>query len=108
MKTSYLLIASSLLIVACSEIPPQAYFNRGDPENLLDTSSEAINLSLTSPAAVEQVSELITQDRPTRVRLRCSPQMVACAETKRMLDKRGIASEWAENNSGVTLVYERV
>src|SRR5690348_14182720 len=102
------LLCTAFTLAACSEIPPQAYYNRGDPENLLDVSSEVVNVGLASPGAYARFAEMVAQDPPTRVILHCSPEMKSCANAKRRLDRQGVASEWGKGEQGASLVYQRV
>ena len=39
---------SLLALSACSQIPGKAYYNRGDPENLIDVSAETVTIGLAS------------------------------------------------------------
>jgi hypothetical protein len=93
------------LLAACSEIPGKAYFNRGDPENLLDVSSEVVTLG---QGQISQLSNMIVQDPPARAELGCSASDSLCTQAKKILDKHNIPAQYTGNGSGVTLVYERI
>ncbi len=112
MKKIAACISSALMLSAC-EAPPTAYYNRGDPENLIEVSSEVVNVNLASPDALVQLSTMVSQDPPTRAIVDCSQSDTLCGQAKGVLDKHGIASQWAAGSQtaakgSVTLVYERV
>lgn len=105
-----LLISTALLtLVACSEIPKEAFKNPGDPENLLDQSSEAINVTLSSAASVDEVTNWVNQDQPTRAELYCLESDKICSDTQQVLEQFGVPVQFmpSADNTAV-LVYERV
>jgi hypothetical protein len=106
MKKTFLL--TILILGACSEIPPGAYFNRGEPENLLDASSEVVSLTLASSTALTELSSMIAQDPPTGAELNCEPGESRCMQAKELFDRQGVPTQFAGNTGGVTLIYERV
>jgi len=115
MKNLHLNVASFifLLALAACDLPPKVYYNRGDPENLIDVSSEVVTIALTSPNSLTELSNMVSQDPPTRAILNCPQGDALCGQAKNICDKHGIASQWAGNGSntakaGVTLIYERV
>ncbi len=107
MKTSHTL-SFLLLLTACSEIPSATYFNRGDPENLLDVSSEVVNLNLTSASSLGELSNMVSQDPPTRAELNCNSSDGLCMEARQVFEQYNIPVQSGGAGSGVTLVYERV
>lgn len=96
------------LASACSEIPPQAYHHRGDPEDLLDVSSEVITLNLASASSIRQLSSVVGKEAPTRAELSCSLQERLCSQAKALLERRNVPVRMADNDASVVLVYERV
>jgi hypothetical protein len=102
------LVAS--VLAGCSQIPPQAMFNRGSPESLMDVSSEVVSVKLNSVNAVDQMVEWIDKDEPTRAELHCSvaedPVCKAAAEVFKLY---GIdTQQTGSGERSVDLVYERV
>lgn len=109
MKNAFFAAAAIISLSACvPEIPSNAYFNRGDPENLIEVSSEVISLTLAKPAAVNDLKSMITQDPPARAELGCMATQPACAQAKALLDKRGIPTQYVDDSGTVSLVYERI
>ncbi|MGE3713322.1 MAG: hypothetical protein AB7F82_02180 [Alphaproteobacteria bacterium] len=107
MKKSHIL-SLLLFTAACNEIPGEAYYNRGDPENLLDVSSEVVNMNLNSTASFSNLSRIVANDKPTRAEVNCDPSSTHCAQTYELFDHHGIPVESTNGPEGVTLVYERV
>lgn len=106
-------IISSLLIVtglsACTIIPPEAYYNRGAPESLLDVSSEVVNLPVGSDHALDEMTNWIHQDQPTRAELYCTDASPQCAAAMEVLALYGVPTvQMASPDNAVSLVYERV
>jgi len=93
---------------AAPRIPDSAFRNPGDPERLLDKSSELVTMDLGSKGALSKISRTVTQDPPTRAELNCSPKEAFCAEAKSIFAGHGIPSKFSGNGDNVTLVYERV
>jgi hypothetical protein len=103
--------ASMGLVAALSacQISPDAYANRGDPENLLDTSVEVVHVGVGSQMALATLSDMVRRDMPTRAEMECVQDDVLCAQAEHMLTERGIQTRWAQSGgTGVALVYERV
>jgi hypothetical protein len=108
MKKSLVIASSVLLFSACSQIPPEAYTNRGDPENLLDLSTEIVNMSLNSPGALARLSDTLAEDPPSRAELSCARGEKLCTEARKVFDKHGVPVQVGGHGNGATLVYERV
>ncbi len=96
------------LLAACSEIPPSAYYDRGAPENLLDSSSEVVNMSLSSRNVLAQLADTLAQDPPSRAELNCGRGDAMCSEARNLFDQHGVPVEITGAGDGVTLIYERV
>lgn len=95
-------------VTGCTVQPPQAYYNRGDPENLIDVSSEVVNLGISTPGAVAEMTDMISQDPPSRAILSCAEGEAMCSQARRSLDQHGVPTQLQAGPAGVTLVYERV
>jgi hypothetical protein len=111
MHTKNLLITAALgaALVACSQIPKEAYFTRGQPESLIDKTSEVVNLKIQSPASVEEISNWINKDQPTRADLKCPEGDIVCGEAQSTLRQFAVPFKYtASNENTVALIYERV
>lgn len=109
MKQSLVLIVAVLTAAACSKVPKEAFWNRGQPESLLDVSSEVVNVSLGSPKAIDQLTDWVNQDQPSRAELYCLESSPMCAEAKGVLEQFGVPVMFvAASDNTVALVYERV
>lgn len=109
MKYGLVLLLATLSLAGCKEIPKEAYFPRGAPESLLDVSSEVVNVQLADPDAVDQLTEWVNQDQPTRAELYCLEGDKVCKKAGKVLEKFGVPVMYvsaADNN--VALVYERI
>jgi uncharacterized membrane protein YgcG len=97
------------VLVACVQIPKEAYFNRGEPESLLDVSSEVVNLKIESGASVQEITHWINQDQPTRAELNCPDGEALCARVQKVLHQFGVPVKYTSvSDNNVVLVYERV
>ncbi len=109
MKQFRIFLPLLLLVSACNEIPREAFFNRGDPESLLDASSEVVSVQLSSDRSVDEVVDWIDQDQPTRAELLCVDGDPLCMATQEVMGLYGVEYQLvssAENT--VHLIYERV
>ena len=98
-----------LAVTGCSEIPKEAYFNRGSPETLLDVSSEVVNLQLSDMNSVSEVADWVNQDQPTRAELYCMDGDPVCMHAQQVLYQFDVPLLFvATADNMVTLVYERV
>ncbi len=111
MKIRTLVIVSSLglMLMGCSTVPRQAFFNRGTPESLLDVSSEVVTVQVASEGAVNEAVSYIEQDQPTRAELYCDQGDTYCNAMEEALKVYGLEYERiASPESTLQLVYERV
>jgi hypothetical protein len=84
-------------------------FSRGTPERLLDVSSEVVNLSVKSAAEVDELSQWVGRDQPTRAELYCSEGAPLCNEAKQALELYGVPTMLISSGTQTaTLIYERV
>lgn len=96
-------------LVACSQIPKEAYFSRGQPESLIDVSSEVVDLHIDSPSSLREITHWINKDQPTRAELTCMSGEKLCKRAQNILHQFGVPVKYTssgENN--VTLIYERM
>jgi hypothetical protein len=108
-KPLLILSVTAALLASCSKIPPEAYYEHGSPESLMDTSSEVVNFDLGSGGGTSEMSNWISNDQPTRAELYCTEGAGACADAQQVLDQFSVPTTFvpsAENT--VALVYERV
>jgi hypothetical protein len=99
----------SVFITSCTNTPKEAYFKRGEPESLIDQSSEAIHLRVDSPANIQDMIDVINKDQPTRAELKCNASSVLCRDAKKVLNQFKIKTTQRPSQSQtVSLYYERV
>lgn len=99
----------SLFICSCSTIPPEAYGNRGQPESLLDVSSEVVNLDISSQQAVDDLARWVDQDQPSRAELYCVEASAQCRGAMDVADLYGLPYILIPSQEfTATLIYERV
>ena len=115
MRVQFLVAAFTLTLSACevnllgNPPPDSAFYNRGGPEQLLDTSSEVVNLSVANGAANKALSAWVTQDKPSRAELYCKATDANCIEAKKVLELQRIpVMPVASQENTVALVYERL
>lgn len=101
-----------LLLAGCYDIPPGAYYNRGDPENLIDVSTEIVSIPMAAPDDLNALKSLLRNDPPTRAELACNPDEALCATAAHLLDDRDIPASYAapdgEGEPEIALSYERI
>lgn len=109
MKKLHIFLPALLLLSACNEIPREAFFNRGDPESLLDVSSEVVSVQLTSDRSVDEVVDWVDQDQPTRAEILCMEGDSICTATEEVMNLYGVDYKIvASGENAVHLIYERV
>lgn len=108
--TKLLTVATSLsLLISCSVIPPEAYFERGTPESLMDQSSEVVSFAVGGDNSTNDMVAWINQDQPSRAELYCNEGDPACAEARQALQQFNVPVNFVPSSDNVaTLVYERV
>lgn len=110
-STSRILAATIVLLAlaGCNRPDASAWYNRGGPEALLDVSNEVVNLSITGPDELIQLSKWVKQDAPTRAELYCTAGEKRCTEARKLLELQGVnVMEVPSPNNMVALVYERI
>jgi hypothetical protein len=109
MRYNLTVLTAFIALTGCSHIPPEAYYNRGTPESLLDVSSEVVNVVLESEASIDELTNWVNQDQPTRAEVYCLQGDPVCKKANKVLEKFGVPVMYvsaADNN--VSLVYERI
>lgn len=109
-NTRNIILATALSVVsACSVIPPEAYYDRGHPESLLDQSSEIVNFELQDYNALDELLNWVNQDQPTRAELYCLDGDPVCMEAEQILMQFGVSAVLVSSpENRVTLVYDRI
>lgn len=109
-RISLLLVLLSLAACQNQWRPSDAaYYNHGGPEQLLDVSSEVVNLSVGSAHDINALKQWIRQDHPTRAELYCSEADPRCRDSRRILESNGIPVMVVPSGDfTAALVYERV
>lgn len=109
MKHSFFLLPLALLSFAACTAPDSAYYSRGTPESLLDVSSEVVNLSVAGPQELQELSDWVESDQPTRAELYCMDGDIRCNEARQVLDLQGVPTMLVPSPANnVALVYERI
>ncbi|MCH2548260.1 MAG: hypothetical protein MK052_11730 [Alphaproteobacteria bacterium] len=109
MKKTSLIATIAVLLSACSQIPDEAYFNRGSPFSLLDASSEVVNVALISEESISEVIQWVDQDQPSQAELYCLDGEEICMRTLETLEMFRVPVHFvsaADNN--LVLIYDRI
>lgn len=102
------LLVCLFLLSACNEVAPN-YTDSGNPERLLDASTEKVTFSLAAKNAVTKFSKVIAESRPSSAELRCSISNTRCAQAKEILERNSVPINLTSTNSNSVLVsYEKV
>lgn len=103
------ILALTTALVACQPAPEEAYFNRGEPESLLDLSTEVVNVRLTSPTSIQEAIDTINKRQPTRAEVKCNDSDSLCKEAMHVMKQFAVPVKYTESNrNNVALIYERV
>lgn len=107
-RTHFLMLSALVVLGACS--PRQdTTFSRGAPESLIDVSSEVVNLSVRNAHEIDELSQWVNHDQPTRAELYCAEGSSLCTETRQALELFGVPTMLVPSAANtVTLIYERV
>lgn len=108
MKNIFIAISCVLAISACKPVPSTAYYNRGDPENLLDVSTEVVTVPLSSRANLQEMATILASDVPVRAELSCTLTDSFCAQAKETFAQYHVPTIMQGHGSVATLYYERV
>jgi len=111
MKKQFSLFGMVILagLSACSVVPREAYYDHGQPESLLDVSSEEVSMGLAAVSSVDALSKAVEKDQPTRAELRCNAGEMRCNAALEVLKLYGVEyNQVASADNKVTLIYDRV
>lgn len=98
-------------LAACVAPPESAFKSRGGPESLLVHSNERVNLILSEPRGMEEMTSWIDKDQPTKVALACVEGSLYCAKAIGILQQFGLPYSRHLSNDGqdqAMLMYDRV
>ncbi len=109
LRVTALTLSSLAALFACSEIPKEAYFHRGEPELLLESQEHLATFEIDSKDALKDILAWARKANPTEATLRCRPKSKLCGKLEKMLTKEGIAVGYTEGASRneVTFAFER-
>lgn len=109
LRVTALTLSSLAVLFACSEIPKEAYYHRGEPELLIESQEKMATFDIDSKAALKDIAAWSRKARPTEATLRCRPKSKLCGKLEQMLNKDGIAVNYTEGASSdeVTFLFER-
>ncbi len=102
------LIAFSLLtLTGCGDAPlPQAYQIQNSPEKLMTVVSDTVRIDLGQKNYTEQLTDMLSDNPPTRAVLHCIATTKACKNAARILTRNKIVTENGGSGNDVALVYE--
>lgn len=106
----HIILALSLATTlgACSNIPPQAYFNRGEPESLLNVSNEQVTVDISQRNGLQQLTQSVNKHTPSSAELSCSNRML-CERASEVLDQFNIPYRQVGSvGNSVTLTYKTI
>lgn len=105
----YSLVICLLSISACTEPYNDVAVDSGNPERLIDKSAETVTFGLRARNSVAKLSDMVKQDRPSSVELRCSLSSPRCTQAKEVFERSGVQVNLSdEQNNSVVLSYNRV
>jgi len=99
----------SCMVIACNNTPKEAYYTRGEPEGLLDYSSEVVNLKLDSPASLQEMVDIITKEQPSKAEIKCESSDSVCRDAKKILLQFAVKTKYESSpRATASLHFERV
>lgn len=108
-RLAALTLSSMAALFACSEIPKEAYFHRGEPELLLETQEKMATFEIDSKESLKDIVAWSRKAKPTEATLRCRPKSKLCGKLEQLLSKEGIPVNYTAGASSneVTFLFER-
>lgn len=98
----------ALQLSACSEVPDEAYFTRGQPESLLSVNTESVSVDLNQRNAAAQIAKILSGEEASRAVLSCSNAMV-CQRAERTLNQYKLPYEIVQGQgNSVSIIYDRI
>ncbi len=85
LRNAMISVSALLIIAACTQIPQQAYFNRGDPDGLIEASQEAVNIEFGNASGMHDLEHWVNRRVPTQSELFCMDSESSCQKAKRLL-----------------------
>lgn len=109
MKKALLTASMLVALSACNHIPAEASYNRGSPFSLLDTSSEVVNVALSSESSVQEAIQWVDQDQPTQAEVYCMESDPVCSQVLDAMDMYNVPVKYtASADNMLMLMYDRV
>lgn len=103
------LVVLGFALSGCSIIAPEAYNRPVEPENLLDRSTERVNLALSSKESLDTLTDWVDRKVPKKAEVSCNNSSKLCAKARKILKSYGIEIiESSSSDSDIALVYEKV
>ena len=110
-KKIHSFIFSVLALLAVSACAGHIIEEPVRPESLLDLSSERVSFSLSQSTSVEELTDWVNNDQPSRAEIYCTSTPEVCAEAKSVLQQFGIQFEekaGRESGDEIVLLYDRI
>ena len=108
MKKILLSLLTISSLAACSEIPKQAYYNRGQPEALLNVTAEEEIIDLRQRNGLQQLTQVVNKRVPSNAQLTCSNQML-CSRAAEILRQYNVPYDQSTGvYNTVTLNYKTI
>ena len=112
MKKNILSLTAAILIsgsvAACTQIPGNAYFDRGHPEDLLTVSSEEVTVNLDNTGGTRQLTDWIDRQQPARAKLICTSGEM-CDQAAEILDQFNVPYDQVDGvRNSVVLSFEKI
>lgn len=105
MKYWMSIIATLMLVSACSDVPPHAYADRGAPESLLSKSQERVNVSLVNESGIAELQQWLERHQPTNAVLSCAPSSLRCAQARDLLEQYGVDLRMVVSRTGQDVAH---
>lgn len=104
-----LIVVTTLILLTGCEYSEKDYLNRGDPESLLEVSTEIHHLDIATSAGADTLKQKLEGELPTRAELNCAESEASCINAKRTLELRGVTTKMGDvADHTVVLIYERI
>lgn len=108
MKKILFSLLSVSTLAACSQIPKQAYYNRGQPESLLNVTSEEVTIDLRQRNGLQQLTQSVNKRQPSSAVVSCNNQML-CSRATEILNQYKVPFQQESGSyNTVTLSYKTI
>ena len=88
-KTVILSSILSIGLTSCTEVPHKAFSNPGDPQNLLEVTTEELTVDLAQRNSFQNLSMLIDRKDPSNATVYCSNPFI-CNRASEVLDQYNV------------------